>query len=784
MIGNDRFVQVFGSFPAGDADDALAGIVSNAVREGYAIVLLKPGEKIPLCILNTRERKAADTAVQNAAREIGDDRWAKRKHDCGKSHALTVEWAGGHAKVRTKVGALLKRITREYGDRTPNIGVELGLSRRLVIDVDTEAEARAFLADCAAHDPDVPGMTVQSPGVVDDNGVWKHKDGGHYWMTLPEGCELPSSSGSYRSPSGWVAMWADHYVLVPPSVRPEGAYVLVGTEMPARAWVLDEIRAGAKSRMDRSLRNGVLPDGTADIDVWAAGTPWGDLLEGWTDTGLPDRCSCPIWTAPGVHASPKSATAHDVGCDRFGTEGGHAPIHLWTDSLPDWLAEAVRRTGQTTYTKPQWLAWRDHDGAILPTLRDLGLTRESDPEFPGYGDVPESDMFDPAGVEPIEPEPAEQPFDDADETAEPAPDVPEPTRADVLRSRMIGSAGLDDLPEPEPLIEGFLDIDTVARMTGKSGHGKSFVMLDMAGCIATGRAWHGAPVKQGLVVYMVAEGTRGWKRRMRSWEARHNDGVPIPDSGFLIVPFPIQTSSALDWHTFVTVLADLHPVLVILDTQARVTVGVDENDATAMGVFVEKLEGIRRATGACVIAVHHLGHQGEHGRGSTAVLGALGAELRVVKVSKGHLTVETEKQKDGEEHEPLKFLLDPEGESVVVMPDGWNPDDPFDAPPPVPVVDETATVRDRLAAVLWHMFGSGRGATKAEAMGVLTRGDTPFGKFGKSSVYRAWTSLEKDGVLIDGSTPSRFRLRASEAKRLSLGDPQLPDTPPPTGGQP
>src|SRR6187549_387598 len=816
MFGNDEFVRLFGSVPAGD-DEKLIHIVSAAVREGIAIVLDKPGTKVPMCILTAKQRNEADAAARSVAAAKGDERWDKRVHACGLDHALTVKSLtgtpeqpdGDPAKVRAKVSALIRRLTKAHGAQ-PNIGVELGLSNLLVVDVDTVAEMEGFLNDWRAQplvSDDVwapPGLTVKSPGVmkISDNGEenWVHKDGGHYWFTLPEGVTLPTGSGSLAAESGWVAMWDRHQVLVPPSSRPEGAYEIVGQISEAPAWLIGYVTANAKARIERAISAGPLPDGTDQKDVWSAATPWAELLvpDGWIETGLPDRCSCPIFTAPGPHGSPKSATAHEVGCDRYDTSPGHAPLHIWTDNPPDWMADAIRRTGSTTFTKLQYLAWRDHDGVMRPLFTELGFPSISDAEFPGFGHGHALETFNPVDHAVQTRELFTQPgTGDVDEDDE---EVVEQTRAEIIRSLMIGSEALDDIQDPEPLIDGLLDRDSIARMTGKSGHGKSFVMLDMAGCVALGRAWHGHKTTQGLVVYMVAEGVRGWKRRMRAWEVRYNDGKPLPDSAFLILPVPIQATGA-DWAPFRTALEALKPALVILDTQARVTVGVDENDATQMGIFVARLEAIRRATGACVVAVHHLGHAGEHGRGSTAVIGALGAEIRVKKTERGKLTVENEKQKDAEEFEPLKFLLDPEGESVVPVPDGWNPDNPFDVAPPAAGggVTGESSARDRLAAIIWTVFGAGDGCSRAEAMGAFAApGHAVYGSGSKNTRYAAWQDLlghvavpeikadpsrgipaqkarpARPGVLVQQISPAtkkpigRWKLDPDEAVRLGL----------------
>ena len=62
--------------------------------------------------------------------------------------------------------------------------------------------------------------------------------------------------------------------------------------------------------------------------------------------------------------------------------------------------------------------------------------------------------------------------------------------------------------------------NTLGRVVGPSGHFKLFVVIDFAGHIGTGTPWHGRYVRQGTVVYLVAEGAEGIRKRVRAWEAR------------------------------------------------------------------------------------------------------------------------------------------------------------------------------------------------------------------------------------------------------------------------
>lgn len=420
MNNTDRFVSTFGIVPADD-DESLIAVVSNAVRSGFAIVLCKPGEKTPLCILSDRDRNKADQAARDEAAAIGDPHFAKRTHACGIFHALTVEWAGDATKVRTKVGTVIRRLVKLYGG--VNIGVELGLSRMLVVDLDTAAESDAFkrewLVQLGTATGQVPDMTVKSPGKKDAAGNWIHSDGGHFWFTIPDDVELPTGQEAIRTDSGWVAMWGNHQVLVPPSVRAEGAYRIIGGSMEAPDWLIEKILHEAKSRIDRVVNRGTLPDGSGDIDTWSAMTPWTELLipDGWQDTGLPDRCSCPIFTAPGPHASPKSATAHDAGCSKYDTSPGHAPLHVWTDNPPDFVQTWISNHSSRTLTKVQYVAARDYEGDVAKALVGLDFNHGSAVAGDITWDADDAEVWAPAAepVSPAAPEAvsASDPFSDA-----------------------------------------------------------------------------------------------------------------------------------------------------------------------------------------------------------------------------------------------------------------------------------------------------------------------------------------------------------------------------------
>lgn len=278
---------------------------------------------------------------------------------------------------------------------------------------------------------------------------------------------------------------------------------------------------------------------------------------------------------------------------------------------------------------------------------------------------------------------AEQLADDAGiPKDEPTPEDTNDADTEDLVQRLIAelldTTDLDNIPALEPIIEDILFRDTLARIYGESGTFKSFVALDFAGCVGAGKDWHGQDVRQGTVVYIVAEGVRGVRKRVRAWEQHYGCKM----TGVKFLPRPIQVKSS-EWSVLIEACRRMRPALIVVDTQARVTVGIEENSATEMGVILQLVEALRASCEACVLLVHHSGVNGDRGRGSTSVKGAMQTELSVSRIGRGNatrITLKTGKQKDDEELGDITFaprVVDVKGEaredgrpvtSVVLVP--------------------------------------------------------------------------------------------------------------------
>ena len=223
---------------------------------------------------------------------------------------------------------------------------------------------------------------------------------------------------------------------------------------------------------------------------------------------------------------------------------------------------------------------------------------------------------------------------------------------------------LDELEDPEPLIEGFLHRDTLVRTFGPPKSLKSFVTLDMAACVSLGMEWQGHRTHQTTVLYIVAEGARGVKKRRNAWNQHHEAEMKV-----IFYPKPVQIADQEEMYRLIAFCLAKQVGYVIFDTQARCTVGVEENDNTEMGEIVAALDILKQETGACVHMVHHsVGSDPRKARGATAWDGAVDAEF-YTKRDRDHDTVDfvTKFQKDISEADSVVMSATEVGQSLVMQ---------------------------------------------------------------------------------------------------------------------
>ena len=231
----------------------------------------------------------------------------------------------------------------------------------------------------------------------------------------------------------------------------------------------------------------------------------------------------------------------------------------------------------------------------------------------------------------------------------------------------------------EWLIEGVIPVGSFTALYGPPGSFKSFIALDIAEAIATGRSWMGRTVnKTGAVLYLAGEGFGGIGARIKACKMHHQteDGAPI-----YIVRHQLNLrSSAEDFNALMMAVVMLVEQtgmefsLAIVDTLARAFGGGNENSSEDMGAFITAMGKVQEFLNCALMVLHHSGKDAAKGlRGHSSLLGAVDTELELLRFDeqlKGVITIS--KQKDGADNERFGFEM----VEVEIRPAGLGLSDP------------------------------------------------------------------------------------------------------------
>lgn len=209
-----------------------------------------------------------------------------------------------------------------------------------------------------------------------------------------------------------------------------------------------------------------------------------------------------------------------------------------------------------------------------------------------------------------------------------------------------------ELASHQYLIKGLLPKATLGVLFGESGSGKSFMALDMAFAIARGETWRGMRTNKGNVLYIVAEGAGGFRKRLRAYATHHQIDLDSISIGIMDdTPNLLAKSEALAVAKAIKD-SNFNPALIIIDTLAQCTAGANENSSEDMGAALAHCQGLHRATGAMVLLVHHAGKDSSKGaRGWSGVRAAVDAELEVVRTVNGRFLRATKQKEDADFNE-------------------------------------------------------------------------------------------------------------------------------------
>lgn len=206
------------------------------------------------------------------------------------------------------------------------------------------------------------------------------------------------------------------------------------------------------------------------------------------------------------------------------------------------------------------------------------------------------------------------------------------------------------------VVKGVLNLGELSLFFGASNTGKSFLTVDLAQAVESGRDWFGHRVRKGRVLYVVAEGGAGFVNRATAIDATF---WVVRGAVTLAGPRADEDRNAL--IEVVRHLSFLHGdfTLIIVDTLARAMGDRDENAASDIGSLVSNCDIIRAATGAHVMLVHHVGKDFAKGaRGHSALRAAIDTEIVLSRDEEsGLITARVSKQRDGATGIEIKYRL-------------------------------------------------------------------------------------------------------------------------------
>lgn len=197
------------------------------------------------------------------------------------------------------------------------------------------------------------------------------------------------------------------------------------------------------------------------------------------------------------------------------------------------------------------------------------------------------------------------------------------------------------------LLDTLVPEQSLVCLFGASNVGKTFIALDIALSVATGRPCFGQDPsgrdspdagKPRPVVFVLLEGIDAIYRRIAAWLAargidRHEGQALLKETFFIVdLAGMLKAVPGYRFEAFIDAVLDKvsRPALIVLDPLVEMLRG-DENSAHDMGAFVTALRRLRERTGSSVLVIHHQGKSASQKieRGSSALRAGMDTHIGV-----------------------------------------------------------------------------------------------------------------------------------------------------------
>ncbi len=292
---------------------------------------------------------------------------------------------------------------------------------------------------------------------------------------------------------------------------------------------------------------------------------------------------------------------------------------------------------------------------------------------------------------------------------------------------------MEHIPSLKWQVEDYIPERGLVMLFGPPGVGKSFIALDLAFSIASGKSWHGHKTICGEVVWICSEDFPGTPNRVKAWRQQNpnmhlNGMVSFVDEA---VFFDSPQKTAQFRHDLRTHLAGRRLALLVVDTLAASNEGTEENANMEMGKIVSALKAIGAETGAAILILHHPTKANERVlRGAGSLAGAMDVILRA-HGSGDAVTLAVDKMKNGAipadlhlRRQQVVLGTDEEGKAVtscvMIANDGYA--DEADPPPTASHEDVVlATLRAAPDGISFTKLRQESGLSEPRAASLLKR---------------------------------------------------------------
>jgi RecA-family ATPase len=212
------------------------------------------------------------------------------------------------------------------------------------------------------------------------------------------------------------------------------------------------------------------------------------------------------------------------------------------------------------------------------------------------------------------------------------------------------------------LVQDVIPEKSFVALYGPPASFKSFIAMDIAECIASGRPWLGKEINgTGPVLYIAGEGHGGIGARIAAIKQHHK----TPDSSQLyVVRSMINLRSSVDDFTNLILAIDelvqligVQLRMIVIDTLARAFGGGNENSSDDMGAFIQATGKIQNRYKCSLMLLHHAGKDTTKGlRGHSSLLGAVDTQMEIIRFPQTREgLILMSKQKDGEDGQNYGF---------------------------------------------------------------------------------------------------------------------------------